>query len=273
MKWSPRNHLCLVLLRAWCRFPRIPWRLQQVRKVSCSAALGARRRFKFIRIPIPTLCTATLQQLPALLLELGHRLLILFIALHFRPHTNSHILAVLTSTAAGCVLSRRLQDFPVSARAFEASWADKLFAASVTAASVIAAQLSCPRPRYRALASQQQIYAIIWLRAREQRVIRCLLIASSRAGCRLVRHPDVGWQRVPRCTIGGFWPGIPPHTPPLTSTKLFSHRDCGSDSPLLLVCRVRNVCCTIEEGIMCHSGDGHASAAPSRDDPASVSLS
>ena len=271
MKWSSLNHLCLVLLRAWCRFPRIPWRLRQVRKVSCSAALGARRRF--IRIPIPTLCTATLQQLPALLLELGHRLLILFIAFHFRPHTNSHILAVLTSTAAGCVLSRRLQDFPVSARAFEASWADKLFAASVTAASVIAAQLSCPRPRYRALASQQQIYAIIWLRAREQRVIRCLLIASSRAGCRLVRHPDVGWQRVPRCTIGGFWPGIPPHTPPLTSTKLFSHRDCGSDSPLLLVCRVRNVCCTIEEGIMCHSGDGHASAAPSRDDPASVSLS
>jgi hypothetical protein len=203
----------------------------------------------------------------------GSQVINTFIALHFRPHTNSHILAVLTSTAAGCVLSRRLQDFPVSARAFEASWADKLFAASVTAASVIAAQLSCPRPRYRALASQQQIYAIIWLRAREQRVIRCLLIASSRAGCRLVRHPDVGWQRVPRCTIGGFWPGIPPHTPPLTSTKLFSHRDCGSDSPLLLVCRVRNVCCTIEEGIMCHSGDGHASAAPSRDDPASVSLS
>jgi hypothetical protein len=150
----------------------------------------------------------------------GSQVINTFIALHFRPHTNSHIVAVLTSTAAGCVLSRRLQDFPVSARAFEASWADKLFAASVTAASVIAAQLSCPRPRYRALASQQQIYAIIWLRAREQRVIRCLLIASSRAGCRLVRHPDVGWQRVPRCTIGGFWPGIPPHTPPLTSTKL-----------------------------------------------------
>ena len=162
MKWSPRkHHLCLVLLRAWCRFPRIPWRLQQVRKVSCSAALGALRRFKFIRIPIPTLCTATLQQLPALLLELGHKLLILFIAFHFRPHTNSHILAVLTSTAAGCVLSRRLQDFPVSARTFEASWADMLFAASVTAASVIAAQLSCPRPRCRALASQQQIYGCV----------------------------------------------------------------------------------------------------------------
>ena len=128
-----------------------------MRKVSCSAAaLGARRRF--IRIPIPTLCTATLQQLPALLLELGHRLLILFIAFHFRPHTNSHILAILTSIAAGCVLSRRLQDFPVSARAFEASWADM---ASVTAASVIAPQLSCPRPRYRALASQQQVYGCV----------------------------------------------------------------------------------------------------------------